>query len=152
MKRCLLISLIGITLIGCEEEKKITQEMLIGEWGCDISVYEVGWKDGHFQDDEAPKVSHQKVKYFMNNNKLMATFDGIQTRPFNLAEIQRANKEETTEQFKLKTTIELNYVSNDEYDFKEIKELYLLNSTEVEQNKTNHKKQTNLLCKRIGTN
>ncbi|MWN91336.1 hypothetical protein GQ597_11575, partial [Gilliamella sp. Pra-s65] len=49
MKRILLISLVSLVLFGCKE-KKVTEEMLVGDWRCDFAQQIAKWKDGAFQD------------------------------------------------------------------------------------------------------
>ncbi|WP_294609927.1 hypothetical protein [uncultured Gilliamella sp.] len=156
MKKFLLISFIGIALVGCaeeEKEKKVTNEMLVGEWKCDSSEFQAGWKDGHFQDYSAPKVIHQKVKYFMNNDAFMVIFDENRPLPFDLEKILKANNQELkNDKVKIKTTTEFNYVNDDEYNFKQIRELSLVNATEKEQIDNNHKQEINLACTRVKVN
>lgn len=151
MKKLLLVSLIGITLAGCSE-KKVTNEMLVGEWSCTISNFNAKWEDGKFQKYGSPKIEQLKLKYYISDNKLMVTSEkpwgGV--HHFDLEEISKVNnKEETTDHYKAKTTIKLNYISNDEFNFKEFKEVTLLNATEEDQNSANYKRENDMSCKRI---
>lgn len=70
MKRILLISLVSLVLFGCEE-KKVTEEMLIGDWRCDFAQQIAKWKNGVFQD-YAPPVDHEAslVTYLKEDNDL----------------------------------------------------------------------------------
>lgn len=54
MKRILSVALVCLALLGCGE-KKITEEMLVGEWECTISNQEAKWENGVFQDFTPPK-------------------------------------------------------------------------------------------------
>lgn len=70
MKNLLFIGLIGFTLIGCGE-KKVTEEMLIGDWRCDFKEQVAKWKNGVFQD-YAPPVDHEAslVTYLKEDDNL----------------------------------------------------------------------------------
>lgn len=151
MKKLLLVSFIGIVLVGCGE-KQITSEMLIGEWSCTSSNFNADWKEGKFQTYGVPKIEQVKFKYYMSDNILMVTseMDGGHPRQFDLDEIRKLNnKEEIADYYKSKENVELNYISNDEYNFKHIKEVTLLNASEEDQNRDNYKKEQDLSCKRI---
>ncbi|OCG77394.1 hypothetical protein A9G42_05680 [Gilliamella sp. Nev6-6] len=70
MKNLLLISLLGLTLIGCEE-KKVTEEMLIGDWECSATEQRAKWKNGVFQN-YSTTIDHGKslVTYLKENDSL----------------------------------------------------------------------------------
>lgn len=154
MKKLLLLSLIGITLVGCGEkegEKKISNEMLVGEWSCDYSDLRAQWEKGQFLDYVKEKGEIVKVKYYMKDNTLMATYndDEEHSRPFSIEEIQKeSGKEEISSNLKIKTILELNYISNDEYNFNEIREVTYVNGTDEQNEDNNEKRKHELICKR----
>lgn len=74
MKRIILISLVSFALFGCDE-KKVTEEMLLGDWQCDFTHQVAKWKDGAFQD-YAPQVDHDAslVTYLKEDDNLFIKF------------------------------------------------------------------------------
>lgn len=151
MKKFLLLSLIGIALVGCGE-KKITNEMLVGEWSCNYNDLNASWEKGKFLDYVKEKTESFKVKYYMKDNSLMVTYDddNEHSEPFNLEEIQNeSGKEKISSNLKTKTILELNYISNDEYNFNEIREVTYINGTEEQNEDYNVKHKNEVVCKRI---
>lgn len=151
MKKILLLSFIGVALVGCGQ-KEITNEFLVGEWSCNYSEYKAPWKDGKFSDYIKGTVEEGKVKYYMNGNTLMVTYDNDNgnTRPFDLDEIRKVNgKEETNYRMKTKTLVEMNYISQDEFVFNEITEVTTTDGSNEENENYNNKHKNEMACKRI---
>lgn len=61
MKRVILLGLIGFVLTGCEE-KKVTEDMLIGEWECDIDYQIAKMRNGIDQDYAPPSWSSSFIR------------------------------------------------------------------------------------------
>lgn len=74
MKRVILLGLIGFVLTGCEE-KKVTEDMLIGEWECDID-YQIAKMRNGIDQDYAPQVGQAVlfVKYLKKDDQLFVEF------------------------------------------------------------------------------
>lgn len=70
MKKIILISLVSLALFGCGE-KKVTVDMLIGDWECKQVEQNAKWKNGVFQDYEPP-VEHGTflAKYLKEDDNL----------------------------------------------------------------------------------
>lgn len=74
MKRVILLGLIGFVLTGCEE-KKVTEDMLIGEWECDID-YQIAKMRNGIDQDYAPQVGQAVlfVKYLKKDDHLFVEY------------------------------------------------------------------------------
>lgn len=74
MKRVILLGLIGFFLTGCEE-KKVTEDMLVGEWECDIDYQIAKMRNGVAQD-YAPQVGQAVlfVKYLKKDDHLFVEY------------------------------------------------------------------------------
>ena len=151
MKKFLLLSLIGITLVACGK-KKITNEMLVGEWSCHYNDLRAPWKDGQFLDYINEQNGSVKVHYYMQDNTLMMSYNdnSDHASPFNLDELLAMNGiEEIVSNLKTKNIVELNYISNDEFNFNEIQEVTYLYGTNAQEENYNVKLKSELSCKRI---
>lgn len=62
MKKVLLVGLVVLALSGCGE-KKVTEEMLIGDWDCNITQQFAKWKNGAFQDFDEAKREKDRIIY-----------------------------------------------------------------------------------------
>lgn len=68
MKKIILVGLIGLISSGCGE-KKVTEEMLAGDWECTKTEQTARWENGTFQD--FGKVISEKVLITYKN------YDGV---------------------------------------------------------------------------
>ena len=70
MKRIVLLGLVCFALFGCGE-KKVTEEMLVGDWECTRTRQKADWENGLFQDYSTP-VNQGKVPmvYTKENHNL----------------------------------------------------------------------------------
>ncbi|PXY91425.1 hypothetical protein [Gilliamella apis] len=141
MKNLLLISLIGLTLFGCEE-KKITEEMLLGEWNCKLSTQEAESKNGKLQDFGDPEIGEYKYIFIKKDGQL---FWGLSEHvdhlfPFNLEDIYKKT-EYTVDDRQISQKIE--YLSNDSFRMTDV------TATIDKNNKPTSKTKDKLVCERI---
>lgn len=140
MKRIILISLVSLALFGCEE-KKVTEEMLIGDWECNTTQQIAIWDNGVFKDDDKLALDNGRmsIKFIKKDGKLFGVNDKSEAVPFNLETLY--NKPEYSGysgevKVKGKTTIE--YISIDKFKLSFINEA------------TNVKKlKLELVCERV---
>lgn len=127
MKRILLVGLVSVVLSGCGE-KKVTEEMLIGEWECSYSLHGDNWIDEDFQESGPIQTDKGNMKYFKKNNILYFNFENQGSHPFQLdtfysgKELIITNNDESVKQRKaityfshdkFKATINSEYTFND---------------------------------------
>ena len=72
MKRIALISLVSLALFGCGE-KKINEEMLVGDWECNITQQLAKWKNGAFQEYGEVKSEKTLVTYKIYDGVIIRT-------------------------------------------------------------------------------
>lgn len=134
MKKIALFGLIGFILTGCGE-KKVTEEMLIGDWRCNFKEQVAKWKNGLFQD-YAPPIDHETslVTYLKVDNDLF-----VKT-PNSFRKIkQYVNKMDGSFEYSIgdMKTVGLNkleYISDDE--FKSISEIIITQNKSEDNEKT----------------
>lgn len=117
MRNILLICFICFTLFGCSD-KKVTDEMLIGDWECTIIDQTFKLKDGYFQKDLKPETQVKKIKFFIENNTLMTKEIGdSKAVPFDIKKIYETSSfEKTTERgLKFNFTQKVQYISKDKF-------------------------------------
>lgn len=146
MKKLILMSLVSIALFGCGD-KKVTEDMLIGDWGCTFARYNAKWENGLFQDFDA---SHGKatnktlVRFYTKDNQLWVESEK-KVNPFNLnyfsgeSSISKSAFGITT-----KNNNSIEYISSDKFKIKTIYE----SRDEVDET-NNNKEKTELICERI---
>ncbi|MBC9131325.1 hypothetical protein JMI89_01910 [Frischella sp. Ac48] len=115
MRRILLLGLIGFVFSGCEE-KKVTEDMLVGEWICDINYQVAKWKNGVFQD-YAPQDGYAElfVKYLKKDDNLFVEYtdgDGEIKQDFNE---MNGRFESFIGNMKIVGSRKLEYISDNEY-------------------------------------
>lgn len=156
MKKILLFSLLCIALVGCEE-KKVTNESLIGEWECIAFNLIAVWENGQFKDYDKGGSNGVNfyVKYYMKDDILMGhyiVFPEYDTviNPFNLDAYQKNNsKEEVINGIKRKLSSGFNYMQSDEFSFYTSEEIIVLKGTEEIKQIINKKMKEEIACKRI---
>lgn len=67
MKKILLVGLIGVALFGCGK-KKVTEEMLIGNWECSTTQQIAKWKKWAFEDYSTSIDRGKSVVTFLKEN------------------------------------------------------------------------------------
>ncbi|OTP86955.1 hypothetical protein B5S42_11815 [Gilliamella apicola] len=115
MKKIILVGLIGVVLSGCGE-KKVTKEMLVGDWKCTRTEQEADWKNGLFQDYSTP-VNQGKwlIVYTKENDDLFLRLS-ISDRKRKL-DFNALNEEfsHTSDDEKITSNNKLEYISDDEF-------------------------------------
>ena len=119
MKRIILAGLIGMVLTGCGE-KKVTEEMLLGDWECIQTEQEAKWKNGIFQDFEEVKSEKTLVTYKNYDGLLMrGSGDDINKGDWYSVSsdvaIQETKDLDIIELDKYYTYIKFEYISDKEY-------------------------------------
>lgn len=69
MRKLLLLSIIGLLLIGCDE-RKITNDYFVGEWLCNDKSYHANMENGKFTDYIKGYDRIAKMTFKMENNEL----------------------------------------------------------------------------------
>lgn len=128
MRNILLIVFVCFALFGCGE-KKLTEEMLIGDWDCTMTEETFKWQDGRFQNVYEPETEVIKINFFVENNILMTKEkEKSEAVPFDIKEIyDNPVVEKVTEKgLKFKFIRKVQYISNDKFT--------LLYVTETQEN------------------
>lgn len=128
MRNILLIVFVCFALFGCGE-KKLTEEMLIGDWDCTMTEQTFKWQDGRFQNVYEPETEVIKINFFIENNILMTKEkEKSEAVPFDIKEIyDNPVVEKVTEKgIKFKFIRKVQYISNDKFT--------LLYVTETQEN------------------
>lgn len=128
MRNILLIVFVCFALFGCGE-KKLTEEMLIGDWDCTMTEQTFKWEDGRFQNVYEPETEVIKINFFIENNILMTKEkEKSKAVPFDIKEIyDNPVVEKVTEKgLKFKFIRKVQYISNDKFT--------LLYVTETQEN------------------
>lgn len=128
MRNILLIVFVCFALFGCGE-KKLTEEMLIGDWDCTMTEQTFKWEDGRFQNVYEPETEVIKINFFLENNILMTKEkEKSEAVPFDIKEIyDNPVVEKVTEKgIKFKFIRKVQYISNDKFT--------LLYVTETQEN------------------
>lgn len=128
MRNILLIVFVCFALFGCGE-KKLTEEMLIGDWDCTMTEQTFKWQDGRFQNVYEPETEVIKINFFVENNILMTKEkEKSEAVPFDIKEIyDNPVVEKVTEKgLKFKFIRKVQYISNDKFT--------LLYVTETQEN------------------
>lgn len=128
MRNILLIVFVCFALFGCGE-KRLTEEMLIGDWDCTMTEQTFKWQDGRFQNVYEPETEVIKINFFIENNILMTKEkEKSEAVPFDIKEIyDNPVVEKVTEKgLKFKFIRKVQYISNDKFT--------LLYVTETQEN------------------
>ena len=117
MKRIILAGLIGMVLTGCGDEsseKKVTEEMLLGEWNCKVSSQEAESRNGKLQDFGDPEFEENKYIFTKKDGKLFVSLSLYKEdlMPFNLEDIYK--RPEYTE-YDRQRTQKIKYLSKDSF-------------------------------------
>lgn len=146
MKRFILISLVSLALFGCGE-KKVTEEMLVGDWGCTFDRYKAKWENGLFQDFEfSPKKSTNKtlVRFYIKDNQFWIE-SNKKVNPFNLSNFSgKSSIAKSAFGITTKNNNSIEYISSDKFKMKIIYE----SRNEVNE-ANNNKEKTEIICERI---
>lgn len=146
MKKLILISLVSIALFGCEE-KKVTEEMLVGDWDCDFAQQVAKWKDGAFQEYGEIERDKGQIKYFMKDNVLYFNFGNPTSYPFKLnSYYDQSEIINQLDNHKVKSKKSITYISPDKYKVIDVTEdIYTNDSDSSENNKTKFE----YICERV---
>lgn len=150
-KKLLVITLSTIVLVGCGEEKEVTEDMLLGEWNCTNAVnktaqYDDSGNKGAFKEMEVSNENLKvvKLKYVKEGNDLV-----MQT-PYgsDIVDLHAKTDEDKWVSIQDKTQMRTKYdyvfVSNDEY--KAVAQI-TIRYEESKLNKEEYYGET--ICKRI---
>ena len=113
MKRIALLGLVCFTLFGCGE-KKVTEEMLLGEWNCTVSTQEAESKNGKLQDFSDPEIGEYKYIFIKKDGQLFWNLSSSKDNlmPFNLEDLYK--RPEYTVGDKQRSQ-KIEYLSNDSF-------------------------------------
>ncbi|KES15231.1 hypothetical protein GASC598P17_004220 [Gilliamella apis SCGC AB-598-P17] len=118
MKRIALLGLTCFTLFGCGE-KKVTEDMLLGEWNCTVSTQKADSKKGKLQDFSDPEVGKYKYIFTQKDGKLFWSSSLFKEylMPFNLEDIYKKT-EYVVDDMQISHKIE--YLSKDSFSITDI--------------------------------
>ncbi|MWN06514.1 hypothetical protein [Gilliamella sp. Pas-s95] len=143
MKKILLVGLIGVALLGCGK-KKVTEEMLIGNWECSSIEQRAKWKNGMFQD-YSTSIDHGKsvVTYLKENDDFFVKWPG--SNEMVKEDFKKLNRSynSTLNGMRLSGFNRFEYISDNE--FKMISELAITQ----DKKENNEKSKISMHCTRI---
>jgi len=115
VKKIILVGLIGVVLSGCGE-KKVTKEMLVGDWKCTRTEQEADWKNGLFQDYSTPvNQGIALIVYIKENDDLFLKLsDSDRKRKLYFKTINEEFSN-TSDDRKITSNNKLEYISDDEF-------------------------------------
>ena len=145
MKRIILAGLIGMVLTGCGDEsseKKVTEEMLLGEWNCTDSKQEAESKNGKLQDFSDPEIGENKYIFTKKDGQLFISLSLYKEdlMPFNLEDFYK-RPEYTIDDRQMSHKIK--YLSKDSFS------LSAIYTTIDKNNKPISKIKDEVVCERI---
>lgn len=160
MKKIILICLVSLALYGCGE-KKNTEEMLVGNWKCDLTQQVANWKNGTFQDYGEPESKKLTVVYKIydgviiksrlnNTPRQSAVIELWESEPTYRA-IHNLKKIVVDNNFVTSIESKLDYISENEYKLTEVITKIYGDFTELEQERSNNKVKFEEHCTKIKT-
>lgn len=134
MKKLILMSLVSIALFGCGD-KKVTEDMLIGDWRCNFKEQVAKWKNGLFQD-YAPPIDHETslVTYLKEDNDLFVKLPDSDRKIKQYFNKMDGSFEYSIGDMKTFGFNKLEYISDDE--FKSISEITITQNKSEDNEKT----------------
>lgn len=145
MKRVLLIILFIFPFSLFADEKRVTEEMLLGDWECDIKVRKANWENGSFDEYGKIESDKGKIKNFMKDDVLYFNFGNPTSYPFQLESYYNNSEQlQNNDYQKVKQSKSIEYLTFDKY--KMIVEAEVLFN---EDSNNNIKTHTELVCERI---
>lgn len=153
LKKLLVLSVVGIALAGCNEEKKeVTADMLIGKWMCTISdgsfgkrynsegkmIEAIDGKEFRPMILEYQKMGSKLVEYHINsggNKRINASFE--------LSDIAKSKLDIEVNGERMTGTIQRNYISGNEFQH-----IMQGNSINIKNNFVSGEAYLNFICKK----
>ncbi|MCX8639882.1 hypothetical protein J3U37_07175 [Gilliamella sp. B3172] len=153
MKRIALISLVSLALFGCGE-KKINEEMLVGDWECNITQQLAKWKNGAFQEYGEVKSEKTLVTYKIYDGVIIRTLPielfkndwesySVYQSIYNIKGINITDKNVSIIERKI------DFISENEYRITGVLSVINGNDTESVQEKDNFKNKLEEHCIKI---
>ena len=154
MKRILLIILFIFPFSLFANEKRVTKEMLLGDWKCTLTKQEAKWKNGTFQD--YGNVTREKVLITYKNYDgllMKGSGDDINKGDWNSVSsyvaIQDGRTLKISETARLSISSKFEYISDKEYKFTQITEFVFHNLPEEEQVNDNSRQKLEESCIKV---
>lgn len=153
MKRIALLGLVCFALFGCGE-KKVTEEMLVGNWDCTQTEQKAKWKNGTFQDFEEVKIEKILVTYKNYDGLLMKGRGDDLTKGkwysvSSIVAIQEVKNLNILELVRYYTSSKFEYISDKEYKYTQILEFVFNDRSEEEQVNDNSRQKLEESCIKV---
>ena len=137
MKRIVLLGLACFVLFGCGE-KKVTEEMLVGDWECRQNEQKAKWKNGTFPDFGEVKNEKVLITYKYYDGMLMKgrgddIAKGNWSSVSSIVAMQDVKNLIISEFANRYTSGKFEYISNKEYKYTRVFETVYKNSSEEAQ-------------------
>ena len=153
MKRIVLLDLACFMLFGCGE-KKVTEEMLVGDWECRQNEQKAKWKNGTFQDFGEVKSEKVLITYKNYDGMLMkGRGDGLAKGNWSSVSstvaMQDVKNLGISESFRHYTSSKFEYISDKEYKYTQVIEIVFKGYSEEEQVDRNSRKKHEENCIKV---
>ena len=150
MKKILLIILFIFPFSLFADEKRVTEEMLLGDWECVFTIYYSKWKNGAFQDYGEPQIKKVKHRFLKKNGVFFyIRGEGNVHEDFGLNDFY--DKQEIRSSVNSLQTRSIEYVSDDKFIIRHYFESYFRKDiyTEKEKELYNSRSKIEKSCERI---
>lgn len=137
MKRIVLLGLACFVLFGCGE-KKVTEEMLVGNWECTKNERTARWKNGTFQDF-GEVISEKVLITYKNYDGMLMKGSGDDIAKGNWITVsstvamQDVKNLSISELFRHYISSKFEYISDKEYKYTQVIEIVFKGYSEEEQ-------------------
>lgn len=146
MKKYFLAIAIGFSLMGCSDDK-VTKEMLVGDWQCQVSHYELANSKPTNDYGKAKETREYKAKFTIIDNKLYEIFDSGNKKERNIEDLKKGNVS-STETKKTITTTKMSFIKDTNDKFSMIQEIEVKNK-ENQTDTIDKREKMEVICTRI---
>ncbi|AHN26230.1 hypothetical protein GAPWK_1657 [Gilliamella apicola] len=153
MKRIVLLGLACFVLFGCGE-KKITEEMLVGDWECRQNEQKAKWKNGTFQDFGEVKSEKVLITYKNYDGMLMKgrgddIAKGNWSSVSSIVAMQDVKNLSISELFRHYISSKFEYISDKEYKYTQVIEIVYKGGSEEAQVEGNLRQKLEENCIKV---
>lgn len=153
MKRIVLLGLACFVLFGCGE-KKVTEEMLVGNWECTKNEQTAEWKNGTFQDfgeviSEKVLITYKKYDGMLMKGSGDDISKGNWITVSSTVAMQDVKNLGISESFRHYTSSKFEYISDKEYKYTKFIEIVFKGYSEEEQVDRNSRKKHEENCIKV---
>ncbi|MWN05420.1 hypothetical protein [Gilliamella sp. Pas-s95] len=148
MKKIFLVAFLGIILSGCGE-KRVSDEMFVGEWSCKVTYYASDWSGNGFEEFKKKYNDEYVLMSFKYENNSLYSKNlktGHWDKESLVETYDNKTKQEETDYFFSKKTRSLQKESNDKFILTYVRETI---TKDIEYSSSNNKIKEEANCTRM---